>query len=213
MSDNRFKDHIDAQRKIAQEKLRLDKLAAKYFFKASLDFRGSALTLLMDAEQAKLAREFLSFMGGHGNPNAIPIKLEIRLPAQPLSRVDVNNDLRPNKRHKLLSQTKWSKLWSGEGYLVGVICDPSTIFIKHTNSSLVYLCTDMRLRCRRSDPIFSAPHIYASGFGTIPNAEIPKYSFRTGSFVKSFGDGIEVVFKNESLENILLEITEASLIA
>jgi hypothetical protein len=204
MPVNRFEEHIIKQRKLLSERNLASQKLRKYLLAESVDFKGSPLSLLLSKDEIKLSKEFMGLMAKHKYINAKKLKLEAKKPYQILNKREMAHDLWINKRRtKLINKFIWKELWTGWGYPIGLITQTHNILPNGYNSSLVYLCSDLKLRCRRNAPVFNEGDSYACGEGTIPAKEIVKYEFRVGTF---YIDGSDNIFKSRSLEDLFLNL-------
>jgi hypothetical protein len=213
MQRNRFERHINYKLSVAKTDAEDSKKLRDYLLDSSLDFSGAPLKLLFDAQQIKLAKEFIGLMEKHKYKNADKLRLEARLPIRVLSETDLlRGSGHYTRRGKLVNKLKWKKLWSGLGYPIGVFKTPSTLFDNEFNTAKVYLCTDLTLRCERIRPVFHIGQSYTHGVGGLPAKQLFRKNFKIGHFIESSFDKKERVFQEENLESLLTSLSESALL-
>ncbi len=214
MSSNRFESHIKTileQSKAAQV---LERLNNKYLQSISINSKGSPLSSLLNKAEIQSCKEFIELMSKYGYPGSLRVKLETTTTRQLLSPYELIQGSSSYKlKARILSPFKWLTTWSGKAYPIGILSSPSTIFPKDYNSCKIYLCTDLKLRCRRSEPLFNHTNSYTSGVGSLPIKEIHKYNFKIGQFVDSSDDPNHRNFEAKSLDELFIIFSETNIIS
>lgn len=209
---NSIEQHIKTKQQQAVVVEAVYDKATKYLRKISTEFKGSPLNVLFDPNEVKLAEEFIDLMSKNNFVGSTKIKLEAKTNARLLIQSEIVHHILSSKvKLRLKDKFTWKKLWNGNGYPIGVLISKNTIFTNLFDSVPVYLCTDQKLRCRRSQPLFEVGQTYTSGFGTLPDKVLIDYKFVIGNFISGNIEN-ELNFRKSTLREILISIAEKQLL-
>lgn len=206
---NRFKDHI--RTKEAEAKINSKQYAetTKYLRKISVDAYGSVPKDIFSDDDISVVREFVVVMAKKHFPGAVKLKLESRRPPKTLNSKELKSGSYDYRYiYKLANLISWKKIWVGQGYPIGILTEHSTIFPDIDNTSIVYLCSDMRIRCERNQPIFKSKQSCAAGVGTIPAKDKLKYVFSSGFFIDSNDEPSRKIFEEQNISDLLTYVID-----
>lgn len=210
---NRFENHLAAKRILDDANRAITQKTNDYLLEASLNFKGSALKLLLNRGQTQICREFMALMAEHDYPGAVELKLERKTKLSVLSPEELSmGSWHYGIKSKLANSLAWRKLWLGQAYLIGVLARSSGNYVTDTNSTAVYLCHDLKLRCARSSPVFGVGQSYTHGVGAIPSKLLSQFSFQIGCYAKSYNESSTMDFIAKDLEKMFLDLSELLLV-
>lgn len=211
MKKNRFEQLVEDNDKKAEAARSDDRRIRKARLPVSADAKGNSMRLLLDPSEELAATEFLQLMRKHGFAGSEKLSLSAKRTRRALIVHELHSE--PYKKTaKLIRKITWTKLWQDKGYFIGAYYPKNTSPI-YRNCCMVYLCSDGKLRCRRSEPIFKSKYSRAVGYGTIPTDKemADKLVFSTGKFDTSTERGFWP-FKSLGLEGLLRTYVETNII-
>jgi hypothetical protein len=213
MTNNRFSEHIKSRKRHQQDISLQNKKTDQYLLKTSLDYKGTPLKEIFKGDDIKLCLEFIQLMREHNFPSTSSLKLTKKATTKLLNKSELNSGRIDHKKiHRITNMFRWNTVWEGVGYPIGMISDKVTIFPKNNNVSIVFLCSDHKLRCTRSHPLYNVGQSFGYGVGSLPVKELTNYIFKTGFFMAdSEVPGVEN-FHQQILKELLIEITEGALL-
>jgi len=214
-SINRFEVFIKRELKASKLNSKQSKDLSAYLLKASMLGSGNSPALLFGKNDIKLLSEFKAVMRRHRYPNAVKLRLDAPFPYHVLSQSE--RFLEPHnsssKIKRLVGKITWAKLWSGKGYVVGGFMMDGGL---DDTACTVYFCSDAKLRCLRSEPVFGDSQTKSCGAGNIPALSKlnPGVNFYSGNYVTQtdWQGEKRIVFQPKQLEEILKGYVAESII-
>jgi hypothetical protein len=178
---NELKQHVEFKRKESEQATKLSQVIDKLASSISADFTGNDPGYLFNATDKTLIKQFVVIMNKNKWANSENLQMYVKKTKRKLSGTEMT--VGPSKygiKNKLRKLT-WVKLWSGQGFLLGVFHDVSRP--TPSNSTKLYICSDGKIRLQRYYPVFPPKQSFAYGYGTLPDKKIlSRFQFDVGYF-------------------------------